>query len=142
MRLDFVGLAPGDVDPAAICSPAGNARGKMFVGVSDPLVIFLAIFVFVSIGIGIASPPKFFDKAFAFVVGCQLLESLSLLIGDDVGDVLVQPVLVGSFQFWFDVAWLLSGILLPAWFCFLCQPRRNGKTSSQKSDGQTAETAW
>ena len=83
----------------------------MLVGVSDALVIFLAILVFVGVGIGIAAAPKLLDKALALIVGLELLEGLPLLIGDDVSDVLFQPILVSLIQLGLDGARLLRWIL-------------------------------
>jgi len=83
----------------------------MLVGVSDALVIFLAILVFVGVGIGIAPPPKLLDKALALIVGLELLEGLPLFIGDDVSDILFQPILVSLIQFGLDIASLLRWIL-------------------------------
>src|SRR3989442_11341518 len=48
MGFGLVGFAPHDIDAAAIGFPSGNAGSKMLVGVSDALVIFLAILVFVN----------------------------------------------------------------------------------------------
>src|SRR3989441_12428869 len=111
MGFGLVGFAPHDIDAAAIGFPSGNAGSKMLVGVSDALVIFLAILVFVGVGIGIAPPPKLLDKALALIVGLELLEGLPLFIGDDVSDVLFQPILVSLVQFGLDVARLLGRLL-------------------------------
>src|SRR5437660_12895579 len=111
MRFRLVGFAPHDIDAAAIGLPSGNTGSEMLVGVGDALVIFLAILVFVGVGIGIAPPPKLFDKALALVVSLELLEGLPLFIGDDVSDVLFQPILVSLIQFGLDVARLLRWIL-------------------------------
>src|SRR6185503_19758752 len=121
VRLDLVGLAPGDVNPAAVRLPTGNTRSEMLVGIGDPLVVFLAIFVFIGIGIGIAPSPEFLDKALALVVGRELLESFPLFDGDDVGDVLVQPILVSFFQFRLNIARLLGGVLALVVFALLSQ---------------------
>src|SRR5437588_11305312 len=110
MRFRLVGFAPHDIDAAAIGLPSGNAGSEMLVGVSDALLIFLAILVFVGVGIGIAPPPKLLDKALALIVGLELLEGLPLFIGDYVSDVLFQPILVSLIQFGLDVARLLRWI--------------------------------
>src|SRR5215213_7305372 len=56
-RMSFYGIRfpPCDVDAAAVGSPSGNARRKMFVRVSDPLVILLAVFVLFCVRIRIAA---------------------------------------------------------------------------------------
>ena len=64
----------------------------MLVGVSDPLVMFFAIFVLVGVRIGIAAQPELLDELLALFVGGELLESRPLLVRDDVGDVLVEPL--------------------------------------------------
>src|SRR5207245_8392090 len=109
---------------------------------SDPLVILLAVLVLVCVRIGIASAPKLFDEALAFIVSLKLLESLPLFIGDDVGDVFFQPIFVSFFDFRLDVARLLRRILLIVWLSLLRKSRGNGKSESEKSDGQAARSAW
>src|SRR3954462_879988 len=98
MTFDFIRLAVDDVDAAAVGLPAGNAGGVVLVRVGDAFVVFLAIFIFIGVRIRIAPAPEFFDEPFAFFVGFEFLERLPLFIGDDVGDVLVEPVLVGLLQ--------------------------------------------
>src|SRR5581483_1558411 len=141
MRFDFVGLAPHDVDAAAIGFPTRNAGSIVLVGVGDTLVVFLAILVFVGVRIGIAPAPKFFNEALALVVGFQLLKSFPLFVGDDVSDVFFEPILVSLFQFGLNVAGLLSWVLLIV-VLLLREARRHGKTQSQESDGQTAQSAY
>jgi hypothetical protein len=63
----------------------------MLVGVGDaPVVLFLEL-VLDGIRRGIAAQPELLDELLALFVGLQALESGALLVGDDVGDVLVQP---------------------------------------------------
>src|SRR5437660_2670613 len=107
MGFGLVGFAPHDIDTAAIGFPSGYAGSEMLVGVGDALVIFLAILVFVGVRIGIAAPPKLLDEALALIVGLELPKGLPLFIGDNVSDVLFQPILVSLIQFGLDVARLL-----------------------------------
>ena len=107
MRLGLVGLAIHDVNAAAIGFPPGYARRIMLVSVSDPLVIFFAIFVFVCVRIGIPTAPKLFDEMLSLVVGFEFLKRLSLLVRDDVGDIFVQPILVGFVEFLLNIALFL-----------------------------------
>jgi len=93
----------------------------MLVGIGDALVIFLAILVFVGVGIGITSPPELFDETFALIVGLELFEGFPLFIGDDVSDVLFQPVFVSLIQLGLDVARLLRWILSLFAVLFLCE---------------------
>src|SRR2546422_566934 len=121
MGFGLVGFAPHDIDAAAIGFPSRNAGSEMLVGIGDALVIFLAILVFVGVGIGVPSPPKLLDKALALIVGLELLEGLPLFIGDDVSDVLFEPVFVSLIQLGLDVARLLRWILSLFAVLFLCE---------------------
>ena len=70
----------------------------MLVGVGDaPVVLFLEL-VLDGIGRGVAAQPELLDELLALFVGLQALEGCLLLVGDDVGDVLVQPLLPGGLQ--------------------------------------------
>src|SRR6266850_2056729 len=127
MGLNFIRFSPHDVSAAAISLPAGNAGSVMLIGIGDALVVLLAIFVFVGVRIGIAPAPEFFDEALALVVGFQLPESFSLFVGDDVGDVFVQPVFVSLLKFRLYIAWLLGGVLTLVLLALLGQARWRGK---------------
>ena len=72
-----------------------------------------------AIGIRVATTPKLLDEAFALVVSGQFLECLPLFVGDDVGDVFVEPVFVGFFQFGLYVACFGARVLLL--LLFLCE---------------------
>ena len=84
--------------PRSVFQP-GMPEAKCLVRVGDALVILFAEFVFVRVRIGIAAAPEFFDEVFALVVGGQFLKGFSFFVGDDVGDVLVEPVFVSLLQF-------------------------------------------
>src|ERR1700685_3880856 len=112
MGIDFVGRPVGDVHPAAIRFPSGDARGETVVGIGDAAVMLFAIFVFFGVRSGIAAQPELLDELLAFVVGGQALENLPLLIGDDVGNFLVQPALVRSLQFFLELRFLLLALLV------------------------------
>src|SRR5438270_157558 len=127
MGFSLVGFAIHNPNAATVGLPPGNTGSEMLVGVSDALVIFLAILVFVGVGIGIAPPPKLLDKALALIVGLELLEGLPLFIGDDVSDILFQPILVSLIQFRLDVASLLRWILGFFAVLFLREACRNGE---------------
>src|SRR5437868_13892547 len=94
MRIDFIRLAENDVDAATIGLPTRDARGEMLVGVGNTLVVFFLKFVLFGVRRGIAALPKRFNKIVAFFVIGQLLESRPFFIGDDVSNVLVQPLFV------------------------------------------------
>src|SRR5262245_8775573 len=95
MGLDRIRFSPLDVDTPAIRFPTGNTGCKLFVGIRDTLVIFLAVFVFLSVRIGIAPTPEILDKIFALFVGRQRHERALFVLCDDVGYVIIKPTLVG-----------------------------------------------
>ena len=100
----------------------------MLVGIGDALVVLLAKLVFISVRIGIAPAPELFNETFALVVGFELLESLALFVGDDVSDVLLQPVLVSLLQFRLYVARLFRRVLAVIVALLLRQARGRGKS--------------
>ncbi len=70
----------------------------MVVGVSDaPIVLFL-IFVFFRIRSRIAPQPELLHKLLFLFVRLKPFECCLLFIGNDVKDVLVQPLLPGALQ--------------------------------------------
>jgi hypothetical protein len=88
VRLDLIGLTPGDIDAAAVGLPSRDTGSVMLVGVGNTLVILLAILVFVGIRVGIAAAPESFDKLLALFISAELLEGFLLFVGNNVGDVL------------------------------------------------------
>src|SRR6202000_696047 len=68
MRFNAVRLAIGDIHVTAVGLPTRFAGGKMLVGISNTAVIFLAIFVFRRIGIGIAPAPELLDEIVPLLV--------------------------------------------------------------------------
>ena len=112
----------------------------MLVRIGDSFVVLLAIFIFVGVGIGIATAPEVFDEAFAFLVRLQFLKRFSFVIGNDVSDVLFEPILIGLFQFRLDVARFLGRVLtLGITLGFLRQASRHGKDQNQKRDGAASQ---
>jgi hypothetical protein len=73
MRFDFIGLAERDVDTPTIRFPAGDAGRVVLVGISDALVIFFFVFVFVCIRVWIAPSPEIFDVGLALFVCLKFL---------------------------------------------------------------------
>ena len=94
MRLDFIRLAVHDVHATAISFPSGNTGGKVFVRVSNALVMLFLEFVLYGIRRWIAARPKCFDEIVALLIVRKLLEGGSLFVGDDVANIFVQPLLV------------------------------------------------
>jgi len=135
MAFELVRLSIHDPDSAAISFPAGDAGRKVLVRVSNALVVFLFELVFVSVRIRIATPPEFLDKPLALVVRRQLLESLSLFIGDDVSNVFLQPVFVSFFQLRLDVARFIHRVL--ALRTILGERREAGSGQEERKDRET-----
>ena len=101
----------GDVDTTAIGLPSRNAAGKRLVSVGDTAVVLFLIFVFDCVRGGGAAQPEAFHELFAFFVGLELLEGLTLFVRDDVRDVFVLPLLPRSFQFLLQPRFLLFALL-------------------------------
>jgi hypothetical protein len=75
--INVVGLAPGDVDVAAIGLPAGLAGSKVLIGVGDAAVVLFAELVLRRIRIGVAAQPEVLDERLALlVVRLKLLKAL------------------------------------------------------------------
>ena len=96
MRFDFVRLAVHDVDAATVRFPAGNAGSEMFVGVRNAFVVIVFVFVVESVRARIAAQPEGFDELFALFIGFKSLERGPFLIGNDVGNIFIEPLLEGS----------------------------------------------
>src|SRR5580765_5165446 len=96
MRFDFIRWSDDDVDAAAIRFPSRNAGGKMFVGVGDAAVVLVLKFVFGGVRSRITALPERLDEVLAFFVVRQLLERRPLLVGDDPGNVLVEPHFIAA----------------------------------------------
>ena len=104
----------------------------MLVGVGDPLVVFLFELVLFSVRIRVTAAPEFLDKTFALVVSRQFFECLPLFIGNDVGNVFVQPIFVGFLELRLYVARLGGGILLT-----LSKHAQAGAQGKNRDHGQT-----
>src|SRR5688572_2286804 len=106
----------------------------MLVSIGDAFVILLFEFVFIRIRIWIPTAPKLFNEPFTLIIGCELLESLSLFVCDDVSDVLVQPVFVGLFEFCLYIARFVHRIL---GLCrILSKTKQAGAGQEKGKDGQ------
>ena len=82
----------------------------MFVGIRDaPVVLFLEL-VLDGVGSGVAAEPELLDELFAFLVGGELFEGFALFIGDDVGDIRVEPLLPGRLEFFFERGLFLAAL--------------------------------
>src|SRR2546426_668522 len=68
----------------------------MLVRVSNPSVVLFLKLVFGAAGVGIAPLPELLDELFALFVRTQLPERAPLLVSDDIGDFLLEPLLIGA----------------------------------------------
>jgi len=91
MRLDRIRLAEGNVDVSAVSLPSGLAGSIVLVRIGDAAVMLFAELVFRGIGIGIAAQPELLDEGLALLVVAEISEGFPFFVGDDVGDVLIEP---------------------------------------------------
>src|SRR5688572_21541570 len=110
MGLYRIRLTPLDIDAPAVGFPARDAGCKLLVGVGDAFVIFLAVFVLLGVGIRIAAAPKILDKILALFVRLKGHERALFVLRDDIGDVIVQPALVGLLDLNLYIDGLVPGI--------------------------------
>ena len=94
MIVDFVGRPVGDINAAAVGLPSGNTGSVVLVGVGDAAVVLFLELVFDGVRAGIAAQPEVLDEALALLIGLQPHEGGPFLVGDDVDDVLVQPLAI------------------------------------------------
>src|SRR5581483_3605396 len=102
MGLNLIRRAPHDIDPSAVRFPARNPGSKVFVGVGDTPVILLFELVLRTAGVGISTLPELLDKLLPFLVGAQLLERRTFLVGDDVRHFFLEPFLIRALHFLLD----------------------------------------
>src|SRR4051794_3660624 len=82
----------------------------MLVGIGDTLVVFFFEFVLFGIRRRIAALPEGFNEVVALLIIGELLKGSAFFVSNDVGDVLVQPLLVGLAQFLFKGAGILFAL--------------------------------
>src|SRR5260370_2073832 len=103
-----------DVDHYAIGLPAGNSRCESLICISDAAIVLFLEFVLLGVRRRIAAQPELLDELVALVVIRKTVERFSLVIGDDVRDVLVDPGAVG-FQLLTQVP--IALLLARRWLC-------------------------
>src|SRR5678815_2307267 len=119
----------------------------MVVGIVDAFVELLSKFVFRCVWRGIPDEPEVFRKAFSLRVRRQLFESLTFGVGDDIGDVIVRPILQHSstgFGFLLFCFFLLLSDRIDrlfGWLIFLCASWKNGKNEEEGDSQGNASTA-
>src|SRR5581483_315707 len=101
-----------NIDTPAIRFPARNTGGVMLVGIRDAAIVLFFKLVLFGVGGWIAAQPELLDEVLAFFIGVQVRKSFAFLVGDDVGDVLVKPLLVGRFQLFAELFFLFPPLLL------------------------------
>src|SRR5579871_3201855 len=96
MAVEFVGRAEHDVDAAAVGFPAGHCCVcEMLVGICDAAVVLFHEFVSRRAGGGVAALPELLYELPPLLVSLQALEGCALLVGDDVGYILIHPFGIG-----------------------------------------------
>src|SRR5580658_10702389 len=114
MGVNRVGGAERDIDMTAIGLPSGLAGGEVLVGVGDAAVVLFAEFVVGRIGIWVAAKPELLDERVALFIVREIPKGLTLFVRNDVGDVLIEPCLVGALQLLTDCPLRLDDLLVAA----------------------------
>src|SRR5438067_524400 len=92
----------------------------MFIGVGDPFIIRLAVFIFLGVCVGVATIPELAYELLAFLVGPQLIPRPQLFGSDNRLNV-NDPSLERVVRLGLD----LAGFVLHIWRGSLGQGRRN-----------------
>ena len=111
----------------------------MLVGVGDALVVLFEILVDLGVRVWVAPAPEGLDELLALLVGLELVPSLPLLRRDDVGNVLLDPLLEHVGMFFLDVALAFGHVLLVGALVLLLR-RRGGRAEKQNAEGQGERT--
>src|SRR5689334_15133238 len=98
MRFHLISGTVHDVNAAAVGLPAGNAGGKMLVGVGDAPVDLVLVRIVNAVRSGVAALPELLDELIALFVVAQFEKSFALLVGNDPAHVLIEPFLVSLAQ--------------------------------------------
>ena len=136
MRFFFIRLAKHDVNATAIRFPAGNTTGEIFIRVSNALVIILAVFVDVGVGIGITAEPELLNELFALIIRFQGLKGTALFIRNDVQHIFIHPFFVNTAQCFFSAGFFLFFAALVLFFLLfgvfvLCEDRERRSEQDQ-----------
>jgi hypothetical protein len=91
--VNLIRSAVNDVDPASVGFPAGLGALVMLVCVSNPSVVLLFEFIAGRARIRIAAAPELFNEVLFLFQRGQVFEDFLLFVGDDVNDILLQPLL-------------------------------------------------
>ena len=85
-----------DVDAASIGFPTLDPGSEVIVGVLDAPVVLLPERVLRGPGRGIAAVPELSNELLPLFIRLEGFEGSTLSIGDDVGDVFVEPLRLGG----------------------------------------------
>ena len=92
MGFDLIRLAPNDVDAPPVGFPARNTRREPLVRIRNARVMLFLEFVVYRVGSGIPAKPKLFDELLPLFIRLQGFECGALLVRNDVGHILVEPL--------------------------------------------------
>src|SRR5438132_183264 len=140
MRLDFIRLPVNDVDAPAVGLPTRNTRREPLVRIGNTRVMFFFEFVVYRVGRRIPAKPKLFDELLTLLIRLERFECGALLVRDDVGDVLVEPLAkspASGFLFTRPLD-VFRHLLLRVLFLrvrFLLRNRPGGSQKQQRSEG-------
>src|SRR5262245_17351959 len=112
MRFNFSRRTKCDVNPPSIRFPPRDARREPFVRVGDPAIVLFLEFVLRRIRRRITSQPELLDELLPLIIGSKPLECRSLLISDDVTDILAKPLTVWGLQFLAELFLPLAAFLV------------------------------
>src|SRR5215469_7060384 len=100
MNFSLLRRAEGDVGAAAVGSPSftAGACAEIGVGVGDAFVDLILKRVFRRTGVRIPQFPEILDETIALIVRGELKKCFSLIAGDEICDVALEPFLVTLFQ--------------------------------------------
>src|SRR5262245_14719597 len=132
MRFDLIGLAEHNVDAPAISLPPRDTASVFLVWISDSLIIFLAILVYISIGIGIAPEPELLDELFALFIRLENIERLAFFIIDDPTNIFINPAFVDGFDNFIGSFFLSFRLFLVIFLVILSEDRQ--RRDDQRKD--------
>jgi hypothetical protein len=131
MVLNLIRRAIDDVNSAPIGFPPRDASGEMRIGVGESLVVFFLKLVLLRTRVWIAALPEGYDENVPVGIRRELAEVGTLLIRDDVANVLVQPFLIRKESTLFRRSLCLfsgpSTLILPG-----CETQRNAEQEREQ----------
>src|SRR6185437_10720847 len=83
-----------DIDPAAVCFPAGHPGREVLIGVCNAPIMFFFVLVFGGVRGRVASRPEVLDELIALGVVAELLEGVEFFASNDPANIFIKPFLV------------------------------------------------